>query len=351
MKTESFKMRYTASAVKILHGLNSSIALSTYQAGKVIFISSKNEDTLIQLPRNFERAMGIGIAQDKMAVACKDEVIIFRNSPGLAKFYPKKPNVYDAMYMPRATYHTGALDVHDIAYCKQGLCAVNTNFSSIVQINDSFSFEPIWKPFFINKIEAGDQCHLNGMAIENNEIKYVSALSESVTPRGWTANVATSGIILDYKENKIVASNLPMPHSPRRYKGSFYCLLSANGSLVRINVENGSYETIVQVNAFLRGLDFYQDFAFIGVSKLRKESSSFGSLAVSDSKQNAGVIIVQLSTNKIVGKIEYENSVEEIYDVKVLPNLKRPSILNTEKEDYKLGLSIPNRTFWGRSAE
>ena len=39
----------------------------------------------------------------KLGVATKDEVIVFANSTGLAASYPKQPNTYDGLYLPRAS--------------------------------------------------------------------------------------------------------------------------------------------------------------------------------------------------------------------------------------------------------
>ena len=117
-----FACKYTPQAPELLQKLNCSIAISTYQAGKLVLISAKNENSLIQLPRNFEKAMGIAedINNDKIAIACKDEIIVFKNSPELAQFYPKAPSKYDALYMPRNTFHTGALDIHDLNFGNSG---------------------------------------------------------------------------------------------------------------------------------------------------------------------------------------------------------------------------------------
>ena len=104
-----FSCQYTPQVPELLQHLNCSIAISTYQAGKIVFISAKNEDALIQLPRNFEKAMGIAEDEqnDRIAIALKNEVIVFSNSAELAKYYPKAPNKYDALYIPRNTFHTG----------------------------------------------------------------------------------------------------------------------------------------------------------------------------------------------------------------------------------------------------
>ena len=169
-----FSCSYSPNIPELLLQLNCSIALSTYQAGKVIFLSPKDENSLVQLPRNFQKAMGINIKDGKMAVATKDEVLVLVNSPELAKFYPRNPSTYDAMFMPRAAYYTGALDIHDIAWGAGGeLFAINTYFSSLIKIDDNYSFTPYWTPPFISALTSEDRCHLNGMAMHNGYPKYV----------------------------------------------------------------------------------------------------------------------------------------------------------------------------------
>ena len=102
-----FSIVYTAQLPELLGQLNCSIVLSTYQAGKLVFISPKDELSLVSLPRTFDKPMGLDIAGDRMVIACKDEVITFQNVPDLAQFYPKKKNVYDGFFVPRSTFYTG----------------------------------------------------------------------------------------------------------------------------------------------------------------------------------------------------------------------------------------------------
>lgn len=85
-----FTCTYTPQLPELLTKLNCTIAITTYQAGKLVFISAKDENTIIQLPRTFDKPMGIATdhEKDKLALACKDEVIVFANSPGLARHYP-----------------------------------------------------------------------------------------------------------------------------------------------------------------------------------------------------------------------------------------------------------------------
>lgn len=350
-KQQPFKIRYDTSVAPLLEALGCTLALSTYQAGKLLFISPQPEGRLIQLPRSFVRPMGIALRNDKLAIACKEEVLVLRNSPQLAWHYPKKPKTYDALYMPRSTYHTGELDVHDLDFVGDELVAVNTNFSCLIKIDENYSFTPIWKPDFITTVTSGDHCHLNGMAVDQGEIKYVSAFAPTDSPRAWTAALMESGIVIDYATKAIVLDGLAMPHSPRIYDNHLYLLLSGTGELIKVDMESYNRETVFQTPGFMRGLAIYEGYAFIGLSKVRKESSSFGKLKIADSSSTAGVIIVELATGKLIGRIQYEQSVDEIYDVQILPGMKRPSILNTRDDVYKQGLTLPERTFWGAKRE
>ena len=344
-----FSCTYSPQLAEFLHKANCSIAISTYQAGKVVFISAKNDHQLVQLPRTFVKAMGIGLQGQKMVVATVDEAIVLVNSPQLAAHYPKQPKTYDALFMPRATYYTGHIDIHDIDFGENDqIYAVNTSFSCLIKIDDNYSFTPIWKPPFISKLASEDRCHLNGMAMENGRPKYVTAFNQGDQPQSWRPEVTTAGILMDVDSNELVASQLPMPHSPRLINGELYVLLSATGELVRIDKATGKYDVVYKHDGFVRGLTHYGEYAFIGLSKLRKNSSTFSKLAIADKAEKAGVVIVHLPTGAFAGMIQYHTSVDEIYDVQILPNTRRPGIMNTMKPDHKMGLSTPEATYWAK---
>ena len=139
-----------------------------------------------------------------------------------------------------------------------------------------------------------------------------------------------------------------MPHTPRIFNNELYVLLSATGELIKVNTENGTYEVIVQIDGFVRGMSFHKDYLFIGLSKLRKNSSTFGKLPFAEKANEAGIVAVHLATKSIAGKITYLTSLDEIYDIHILDGKRRPNILNTITEDHKKGLMIPNTTFWSQ---
>jgi len=346
-----FSCQYTPQIPELLIKLNSSIAISTYQAGKLIFLSPKDEDTLIQLPRTFLKPMGFDedIDRDRIAIACEDEIILFSNSNELAKHYPKSPNKYDALYMPRVTYHTGSLDIHDLRFGENGsLFAVNTLFSCIIKINEDFNFSPYWIPPFIDKLVSEDRCHLNGMAMKSGVPKYATAFNQGNSFQSWRENITQTGVVFDLETNEVIAENLAMPHSPRIFGDCLYVLLSASGELVKIDLNSGKYDVIVKINGFARGMALQEDYLFIGLSKIRKNSSTFGKLDFADNANQSGIVVIHLPTGSIAGRITYHNSLDEIYDVHIIKDKIRPNILNTITPDYKSGLMTPKAAFWAK---
>jgi len=345
-----FACTYTPNVAELLMQLNCSLAITTFQAGKLIFLSPDGPSAMRQLPRDFNKAMGLAITQNRMALATKEEVVVLANAPQLAIEYPDNPNFYDAFYVPRATYYTGTVDIHDMDWDNEGkLWGVNTLFSCLVTINDEYSFQPRWMPPFITSLESVDCCHLNGMAMVDGKPRYVSMFGKTTTPKGWRNGVETSGLIMDIETNEVVAHSLPMPHSPRWFNGQLYCLLSATGQLIRIDVATGKYDVITQLKGFTRGMAKRGDYLFIGLSKLRQNASAFRDLAITKDAIYCGIEIIHLPTGAKVGHIRYEQSVEEIYDVQVVPDFLRPGILNHTSPKHRLALHTPEAVFWAIS--
>lgn len=340
-----FQARYTPNFPELLNKLGGTIMLTTYQTGKVIMLSS-DADNISQLVRDFDRPMGVAFYGDIMAMALRTNVTVFKNSKELAITYPSKPNTYDTLYYPTSQKITSYIDTHDVVFSNQGLVAVNTSYSCLVKLDGKNSFEPIWKPPFIDELISGDACHLNGVCVdENYNLKYVTAFGQTTKPGGWRMNKLSGGFVMDVQTNEFLATNLAMPHSPRVYKNELYVLLSATEELVKIDRTTGELENIVKVDGFIRGLSFFENYAFIGVSKLRK-SHTFGDLPIARKKLHAGVVVVNLDTKEKVAEIFYEDKLEEIYDVHFIPNAKRINIMNHQMIQTNPAIITPNFSHW-----
>ena len=345
-----FAVTHTSNIPEIMHDLGFTLVLSTYQAGKVVFLSATSRDKMIQLPRSFDNAMGVATSPTKLAVACRSDLIVLKNFPHLARNYPKKPNTYDSLFVPMCRYYTGSVDLHDMNFLGNRLVAVNTLFSCLAEVDEEYSFTPVWQPSFITELEPQDRCHLNGMAVKDDTIEYVTALGATDTTQGWRETKIKGGVLIHVPTKKIVLEGLSMPHSPRIYDGKLYFLNSAQGELCICDPEKNSFEVVARLGGFARGMARFGDFLFIGISKLRHTTDVFKDLPIAKTSF-AGVVVVYIPYGKVVGQIKYESSVDEIYDVKILPGLRRPGILNSEKLGDHHALVTPGNSFWGMSKE
>ena len=346
-----FSMTYTPQVAELLHQLGCTIAISTYQAGKLVFISAKDEEKLVQLPRNFNKAMGIALSGNKLALAAKHEVMVLVNSSELAWHYPKQPETYDALFVPQASYYTGLVDMHDIDFGTEGIWGVNTVFSCLCLMDTSYHFVPKWQPKFISKLAGEDRCHLNGLAMVSGKPKYVTALGTTDYAQGWRENITGGGVLIDVDSKETIAGNLAMPHSPRIFNNKLYMVLSASGEIVEVDPQTGTMNVIRKIDGFVRGLGYYKDYLFVGLSKIRQNSSTFKDLPISKKALYSGIAIIHAPTGAMVGEIKYNTSVDEIYDVQIIPGIRRPGILNTDNDMFRMALSIPGSTFWAKPGD
>jgi uncharacterized protein (TIGR03032 family) len=343
-----FSCTHTPDFPDILAQLDCTLVLSTYQAGKVILLSAK-ADGLIQLPRTFKKPMGLAVNEHRLAVATQEEIIVLANAPDLAATYPKQPNTYDGLFIPQATYYTGELDIHDMAYGVEGLWAVNTRFSCLCLIDDKYSFTPRWMPAFMKTLTPYDCCHLNGLAMQDGKPHYVTTLGKSYKAEGWRNQKLNGGLLIDVSSGEIIIQGLAMPHSPRLYDGALYLLNSASGELLNIDTKTGKTECINHLPGFARGMVRCGDYLFIGLSKLRHKHNTFGDLPIAKNKQLfCGVVALHLPSGRLAGNVRYLTTCEEIYDIAILPNLHRPGILSTDNPIHRHALATPTDYFWSR---
>src|SRR5579864_9059657 len=187
---------YTHTLPALLSQLGVSLLVSTYQAGKVVAIGvAENELTLAY--HNFERAMGLAVRPDRIAVGARAQVWFLESAPDLARRV-EPAGRHDACFLTRSSHFTGEIQAHELAWSGDELWLVNTAFGCLCTLDDRHSFVPRWQPPFITGLAAEDRCHLNGMAMAPDERgvlkpRYVTALAETDTPQGWRPNKATSG--------------------------------------------------------------------------------------------------------------------------------------------------------------
>jgi uncharacterized protein (TIGR03032 family) len=228
---------------------------------------------------------------------------------------------------------TGDIQIHEMAWVGDELWFVNTSFSCLCTRSDGYSFRPRWRPPFITHLAPEDRCHLNGMAVVDGRVRYVTALGETNTRGGWRENKRNGGIVMDVTSNEIIARGLSMPHSPRWYNGQLWLLESGAGTIGTLDPSTGVYRAIAELPGYTRGLSFCGPLAFIGLSQVR-ESAVFSGIPLVDrlKERNCGVWVVNIQTGQIVAFVQFEDAVQEIFAVEVLPNMRYPDVINDNQE-------------------
>ena len=162
-----------------------SIALTTYQAGKVGMIGWDGQQVTF-LFRDFPKPMGLDVNGPRLLLATRHHLIELGNDPLLAHdFLEGQPGRYNALYLPRVTHATGDLNVRDVAYGADGPWMVNARFSCLAGTARDFSFVPRWRPPFVSEIVPEDRCHLNGLAMQGGVPRFVTALGDTDAAGGW----------------------------------------------------------------------------------------------------------------------------------------------------------------------
>jgi uncharacterized protein (TIGR03032 family) len=127
---------------------------------------------------------------------------------------------------------------------------------------------------------------------------------------------------MDVESNEVMVRGLSMPHSPRWYRGKLWVLESGEGTLSVVDIEEGTTEVVAKMPGFTRGISFYKNLAFIGLSQVR-ESALFSGLPIIERypERKCGVWVIDINTGKTISRLEFTSGVRELFAVEVLPSI------------------------------
>jgi uncharacterized protein (TIGR03032 family) len=335
-----FRYTQTESFVALLHELGASLLVSTYQANKLLAVRADNAG-LSTLVRSFERPMGIAVAGRQFSLGTRDQVWHYRDAPDIASRV-EPAGRHDACFLPRTSHVTGDIGIHELAWAGDEIWMVSTRFSCLCTLSPEYSFVPRWRPPFITALAAEDRCHLNGLCVIDGRVRYATALGSTDIKDGWRANKATGGILMEVPSGEIVARGLCMPHSPRWHDGRLWVLDSGTGGVVRLDRASGDKQVVAQLPGFTRGLALVGPYAFVGLSKIRPTSAMAGvPLAERRSQLQCGVAVVDVRTGRVIGSVEFQSAVEEIFDVQLLPGVRFPEVVGFQKDEIHHTFVVP----------
>lgn len=322
-----FACEYTDNLPQILKELNISLAVTSYQTGRLIIVRSDGESIDVNF-KSFQRPMGLAATEDGLTLGTYTEIVHFQREDGLLKtikqplskiedditaprikpketsektaepqaeeledddlsekqkaqraqlkaeqekaYLPVDEDV-DACFISRSVHYSGMINIHDIDWGDEGLWVVNSSFSCLCTIEPDHSFIPRWKPHFISELKPEDRCHLNGMTLKDGKPAYVTTFSQEDKAGMWrTKDGKFNGTLIAVASNEILLDGLAMPHSPRWYNDKVYFCNSGHGHICSYEPDTKTSEILAGVPGFTRGMDFYGPIMFVGLSKVRE---------------------------------------------------------------------------------
>ena len=313
-----------------------SLAFTTYQVGKVFWLGLQPNGRLEVFNRTFNRAMALYSSDQTLYLSTLYQIWRFENVLGDGEQYQG----YDRLYVPQVAWMTGDIDVHDIEIDSTGKpIFVTSSFSCLATTSERYSFEVIYQPPFISKLAAEDRCHLNGVAMQDGEPRYVTAVSRSDVADGWRDHRQDGGIIVDVDSGEIVADKLSMPHSPRLYRDKLWVLNSGAGYFGYIDLERGAFEPVTFCPGYGRGLAFVGDYAIVGLSRPRGENRTFAGLDLEaelrrkNAEARCGIHIIDLRTGDVAHWVRISGIMDELYDITVTENVVRPMAIGLKSNE------------------
>jgi uncharacterized protein (TIGR03032 family) len=339
---------HTTTFAEILERFGISLLVTTYQAGKLVLLRADGGVVNTHF-RSFPKPMGLAVQGNRLAIGTALEVWEYHNVPAVAARL-EPAGKHDACFLPRSGHATGEVLIHEMAWVQgrnpedeHDLWFVNTRFSCLCTLDRLYSFVPRWRPGFISALAPEDRCHLNGLGLVDGHVRYVTALGETDTAGGWRANKKDGGILLEAPSGAVLLRGLSMPHSPRWHQDRLWLLESGTGTLGTVDLRAGRYEPIAAVPGFTRGLDFYGNLAFLGLSQVR-ESAVFSGIPLTErlSERTCGVWVVDLGTRRTVAFLKFEDAVQEIFAVQVLPRARFPDLINDDPKTLADSFVLPD---------
>ena len=314
-----------------------SLAITSYQSGRVYLVGSDKQGRVSFFERIFERAMGVVGNAQRIYLGSLYQLWRFENV--------LRPNEvihgqYDKCYVPRNAQTIGDLDIHELGIRSNGkVVFVNTKYSCLAELSQTHSFKPIWKPKFVSKLAPEDRCHLNGLAMVDGRPKYVTAVCRSDTVDGWRDRRHDGGVVIDIETDEIVCEGMSMPHSPRWAGGKLWVLNAGTGHLGWVDFETRKFVPLAFFPGFLRGLSIIGNVAAVGLSKPRNQR--FEGLQLDeelrkrDSDPWCGVQIVSLTNGDVSNWIRFEGDITEIFDISFLPNVRNPMMIGLRTAEIR----------------
>ena len=119
-----------------------------------------------------------------------------------------------------------------------------------------------------------------------------------------------------------------MPRSPVMVGDRLWLLNAGRTELGFLDLRRGSWEQVLTLPGYPRGLAILDQWAVIGLSTPRDAVTDDG-----DAASLAGIVVADLFKGEIAHRLTLDPPIREINDLTVLPGVRQPGLIGFRSEE------------------
>jgi uncharacterized protein (TIGR03032 family) len=322
---------------------NISLAFTTYQSGKLFLVGRGDDNARLAIfERTYTRCMGLYATSQTLYLSTQFQLWRLENALAVGTMH----DGHDRVYVPQVAYTTADIDIHDVVVEASGrVVFANTAFNCLATLSEQHSFVPVWMPQFAGELAGEDRCHLNGIALRDGKARYVTVAARTAEREGWRNCRDNGGAVIDISNGTVLCEGLSMPHSPRWYRERLWLHNSGTGELGFLDDKTGRFVALTVCPGYLRGLAFAGGYAVVGLS-LPRADRTFSGLALDSTLRDrrwdpvCGLLVIDLTTGQTAHSLLITGNIRELYDVAVLPKVRRPMAIGLKTDEIQRIVTI-----------
>jgi len=220
----------------------------------------------------------------------------------------------------------GCFYLHDLALVGGVLHGNSVGQNAVVKLADDGPEELAWWPRCVERrgkpVTAQNHIQLNSIAAGPDLARsYFSASADRLSTRrpghrnfpvdGW-------GVVFDGTSREPVIRGLTRPHSARLHRGRLWVDNSGYGELGIGDVRTGSFDAVVRLPGWTRGLGFIGDIAFVGTSKVIPRFRGYAP-GLDVARSVCGVHAVDTRSGQVLGSFVWPYG-NQIFAIELVPS-------------------------------
>jgi len=249
-----------------------------------------------------------------LVVNRKKNVIYLASTRNPNQVYTLKPASSlskEQLFVPVSSrFYPGCLYVHDLVLIGGKLYANAVGRNTVVRLQDDGKYGNAWWPRCIERkkkpMVEQNYIQLNsiasGASLNRSYFSASTDIVSSVRPGDRNFPVDKRGVIFSGASREVVVRGLTRPHSIRWHRAKVWIDNSGYGEFGFADFKNAKFVPVIRLPGWTRGLCFYKDVAFVGISRVIPRFYKYAP-GLDVEKSLCGIYAIDVKTSKILGSI------------------------------------------------